>query len=246
MESAFELNPSEIRQPLVIVEGGRRFRVTHIFRPPKLADWKLYQERFGLSKEREGQQEIWSDSREEAAQLMWNEVALGVEGYLLPAGSESDWRDRVPVIHKVMGIDSLARVGVAEEQEEPGYSLESPSRKVYLEARRGGLVYSNLTHVFNEPSELETKKFRRIRASILRVRGSRTDKSIYPSHLAEMVGFYDNLIVEVSGYSFDGKVSLLRADIVRAMDALHKTSAVISLFNPEVSDGEPDSAVAAA
>jgi len=253
--TAFELTPVEVRIPVPFQEAGRKFRVTHIFRPALLKDWLEYENRLHLQVEREGNAQRWYDDREEASEAIWNEIVIGVEGYLCshrrtdgaygaPATQEimetfpDDWKERVPVDHKVAAISRLARVEPCQPGEEQLYFFDSTRQTVYLEARRDGLVYSGLVHVLRRPALKEKKNFRRIQSSVLHVRGSRKEQSRFPSRLKEFTQFYDELILEVDGYTVSGRPAT-REDAVRWMDPQHKRAAVISLFAPELDDEQP-------
>jgi hypothetical protein len=287
MENAFELKPAEIPTPISFREGGRKFRVLHSFRPPQFADWLEYEMKLNRSVEIVGSQTRFDQERAEAAEAIWDRIALNVEGYLIQsrdrkgagatgpapmeAGSsdadlpeahpsranreapESDlvtghsslvtffpdaWRERVPLLHKMAAIQLLAQVFPSDGDETEAYHFDPEQIEVHLVAARGGREHSGLIHTLQRPSIRQQKEFSRVISTAFYVRGSRTEKSLLPSRLREMVRFYDQLVVGVRGYSVNGEPAT-REDAVKWMDALHKQTAISALFNFEDSGPEP-------
>ncbi len=234
----FELNPAEIRMVLPLEQGGRKYRVTHFVRRPEYKELLAFRAAFARTMERINGAAVWSDCREAAAETLWNAIALRVEGYTLPEGADSWeqilWRELVPVSHKLLAADLFQRIGIVKPEIEEAFPLGQKSQTVYLEVRRDGLIYSNLAHVLREPGTHHLKEFRRINDTVLHVGGSRSDKTIFPSHLAELCGLYDELIVRVEGYAIDGRAPGDALEIAKWMDALHKEAAVNALFTPAV------------
>jgi hypothetical protein len=85
MEQSFDLTPSEISTPLSFREGGRKFRVMHIFRPPQFADWLEYETKLNRSVEIVGSQTRFDQQKAEASEAVWDRIALRVEGYRVPS-----------------------------------------------------------------------------------------------------------------------------------------------------------------
>ena len=83
MHPAFELKPPEIPIPIAFREGGRKFRVTHLFRPPQFADWLEYELKLNRSVETVGAQTRFDQQKADAAEALWDRIALRVEGYLV-------------------------------------------------------------------------------------------------------------------------------------------------------------------
>ena len=61
---------------------------------------------------------------------LWNQVAVNVEGYTLDGkpldASRADWKDHVPLLHKVEAVTALSDVAV-DDEEEPVKNSERPS-----------------------------------------------------------------------------------------------------------------------
>ena len=253
---SFELRPDEIPTPLSFREGGRRFRVTHIFRPPQYADWLEYEVKLNRSVEITGNHTRFDQERAEAAEAIWDRIALRVEGYLVDTGDARNgdaeslaaavelpdafpeaWREKVPLMHKMGAIQLLAQVFPTEGGEMEVYRFNPDQTEVQLIAGRAGREYGRLLHTLKRPTVRQQKEFSRVVSSALYVRGSRTEKSLLPSRLREMARFYDELVVSVDGYTVNGSKPA-REGAVKWMDALHKQTAVSALFNFE--DPDPD------
>ena len=91
-----ELALAEITIPLKVTEAGRTYRLRHTLRPPSAADWFAYEAALGMAVE---ELPPGADSEEpcyrlqvrssEAALLLWERLALRVEGYEEPSGVET-------------------------------------------------------------------------------------------------------------------------------------------------------------
>lgn len=79
----FELRPAEIPTPITFREGGRKFRVVHVFRVPTFEDWLEYELGLQRSAEIVGDATRLDRREAEAAETIWNRVVLRVEGYRL-------------------------------------------------------------------------------------------------------------------------------------------------------------------
>lgn len=260
--TGFELRPAEIPAPITFREGGRKFQVRHILRPPEFDDWLEYENRLNRSVEIVGNTTRLDRDRAEAAEAVWDRTIVRVEGYKLlqspmhrfpPPQEPADqgeqceaegaidlheafpegWHGKVPLFHKMAAIELLAQVFVAEpEQLEGLYCFDPQQMEVHLVAARGGEERDGLVHVLRRPTARQQKEFSRIVSTAIYVRGSRTGKSLLPSRLRELSRFYDELLMDVRGYALNGAPAT-RQDALRHMDALHKQTAVSALFAPE-------------
>lgn len=230
----FELSPAEIRCPIRFSEGGRRFKVEHVVKPPALADWLLYEQTMQMATEVvDGKFQV-ENRKEEAAAAIWERIVLTVKGYRvspdkctvveLPTSDPQGWKDKVPVQHKAAAIMLLAQVSLVEEPEdaeEIDYVFDPECVVIRLNATRDGETYEDLAHTFGRPNAAQHVRFSRATSRALLVKGSRTQKSIVPTNLSEICKLYDELIRSTQGYSGNGN-----------MDALHKKVAAIALFAP--------------
>ncbi|MBI2815455.1 MAG: hypothetical protein HYX72_00800 [Acidobacteria bacterium] len=254
MENAntFDLKPAEIATPITFREGGRKFRVVHQFRPPQFADWLEYETKLNRSVEVVGAHTRFDQERAEAAEAIWDRIIVRVEGYCVGSREQEtanskelrdafpeSWREQIPVLHKMAAIQLLAQVFPTAGDETEVYHFDPAEVEVHLEAGRGGKEYTGLVHTLRRPTVRQQKEFSRVVSTALYVRGSRTEKSLLPSRLREMVRFYDELVTGVRGYSVSGQAAT-REDAVKWMDALHKQTAVAALFNFEDSEAEEE------
>ncbi len=159
----------------------------------------------------------------------------------LPDALPDSWRQRVPLLHKMAAIQLLAQVFPSDAGETELYRFDPDRIEVHLISARGGREHSGLVHTLQRPTIRQQKEFSRVVSTAFYVRGSRTEKSLLPSRLREMVRFYDELVVAVRGYSLNGAPAT-REDAIKWMDALHKQTAISALFSFEDSTPEPDGA----
>ena len=234
----FELKPGEIKTPIAFREGGIRYEVSHIFRPPLLADWLAYENHLNRSVEQLGGNIRFLADEAAAAEAVWDRLSLRTEGYVVGSGEMSDcegWKEKVPLSHKRAGISGLTQVFLAAPKKaaEECYRFNPDQLEVCLAAARGGEIYEELTHVLRRPTAAQDKQFSRQSAEALWVRGSKTSKSLLPSKLRACVEFYDALIVEVRGYVISGQ-PCTREQAVQFMDSLHKQTVLNGLFTPDL------------
>jgi len=227
----FELQPQEILVPVVFREGGRKYRVEHYFRAPRLENWIDYEAALNTRVEESGTEARMDSRTLEAADLLWSTLALRVSGYGEPTDS---WRtllgeEKVPLMHKAAAIRGLGQVSVAEPEIidliEP-YDFDPDFVTIEIQAARDGVIHTRLLHRLRRPSPQQLKDFSRISSSAIWLRGSRTPTTLLPSRLKALVGLYDALIESVEGYSGNQPWST-------CMDAMHKKVVIQALFAPE-------------
>ena len=155
----------------------------------------------------------------------------------LPSAFPDDWKSKVPLLHKMAAVTLLAQVMTCDANHVEAYSFDPDQTEVFLDAARGGRKYEGLIHVLSRPSVRQQKEFSRVLSSALYVRGSRTEKSLLPSRLKEMVKFYDELILQAKGYCVGpgepGAHAVPREEAVKYMDAMHKKASISALFSME-------------
>lgn len=235
----FELRPAEISETVRFRDAGRDVAVKHVFRFPKLADWWAFEQALQKSTEvvtEQAAQAVKFDRREaDAAEALWDALILRTEGYRLRDGSETPPAS-VPLLHKIAASRLLAQVFVddpsaAEGDEPPPYVFDPVSVDVRLIAQRSGTIHEGLTHTLRRPTAAEQKEYSRKTSGALFVAGSRTQKSLIPARLKDLVAMYDRLVIAVVGYAIDGHPVTVD-DAKEYMDALHKQAAIQELFAP--------------
>jgi hypothetical protein len=230
----FELQPKEVRVPVAFREGGRRYRVVHIFRPPADKDWLEYESRVDAriveGKGDQGLQAKMETRNMEAGEGLWNACAVAVEGY---GSGEQPTLEKIPLPHKMTAIRGLGNVQVStpDVDEETPYEFDPTSITVELEVR-DAVVITGLKHQFRRPTAQELKEFSRLTNSAIWLRGTKEATTLLPSRLKALIDFYDRLIIAIEGYTIDGQPAVL-PDAKKHMDAMHKKVAVQGLFSPE-------------
>ncbi|MGH9861991.1 MAG: hypothetical protein ACRD35_01060 [Candidatus Acidiferrales bacterium] len=269
-----ELAPAEITVPLKVTEAGRTYRLRHTLRPAAAADWFAYEAALEMAVE---EFTTRTDSDEpcyrlrvrssEAALLLWERLALRVEGYEEPAGVEIpssplagsarlkpcpdgklDWRALIPLAHKEAAIAALTLVAPAtprssdpdaDEELQLPYPLLAEERRVVLEAVAAGVAYPQLVHRFRPPSVEAERAYRRLVSETLLVRGARTPRTLLPARLPALVRLYDELILGAEGYCLNGEPLASSVQVTQRMDAWHKRVAVQALFGDSAAEVAP-------
>jgi hypothetical protein len=239
----FELNPENIEVGLTVKHAGNPFRVKHILRKPKEADWIAYDK--GLAVAIEDAEEKgsvrYADDSLGAACKFWDAISLEVSGY--SEENPTNFRDLIPPEHKRAAVMTLMLVGPSLESfGRPGLFLVSDEEIVRLRSERGE-NYPNLVHHFKPPTPKQRIEYSRVQADSYTIKGMKSgkDKVILPSRLAAYVRFYDELILSVEGYSINGNAFDSREDAIRYMDAQHKRMAIQFLFaTDDVQIDEPE------
>ncbi len=235
-ENLFELNPSQIRIRLKVSQGGRDHVVTHLLRRPLAADWIAYDASLAAEIEHRGKEEAEIKlAGTEAADKLWDALAQAVEGYL--GAEREDWRDLVPVGHKRAAILQLQQVEAgpsAADDSAQGFLLDPSQETIVLQAQRGSR-HPRLVHRFKSPSKEQRIRFHSLRSDSLTVRGTRggAGRTLLPSRMKFFLELYDQLILEVEGYSSEGQPISSAAEAKEHMDAWHKRAAVQLLFGDE-------------
>lgn len=236
MENLFPLNLEEIR---CVIKISERVKVTHVVKPPKLDDWLAFEAALQISREVQDGMIRVDDRSPEAAEALWNRVALRVESYRVNGVDmmtiEGDWKKLVPVPHKALAAGLLAQVFVGDDDAAATDNVEEAdldlpfdfnpeSVTVQLVAGRNGVEFRALAHAFRRPESKHFVRFSRATARAMFVRGSKTSRSLQVSDLKSICALYDELVISTSGYSDNGDK--------RLMDAMHKKAATMALFAP--------------
>ncbi len=230
--AGFPLEVKELRAEISDRRGGRKFQLTHIFKPISEANWVEFSSRTQMVMETKGEKVSTDSNRVEAVAWLWDERITRVEGY----GDDlpEDWKARVPFRHKNAALHGLSQCYVAEEddggdvtasEDDAVFSLADDEEQVTLEAGRNGQEYTGLIHRFKRPTTKQQKAYSRHSAQGTIVRGrKRGVKEYLGSDLRFLAKLYDELIVKVEGYE--------PADPAK-MDAVHKRVAVEALLGNE-------------
>lgn len=239
-----ELAASELAIPLKVTQAGRSYRLQHIVRPPRAGDWFVYEAALKPEVEEfpapDGGDEVSYRLRvrtTDAALLLWERLALRVEGYTLPESGDVDagWRTLIPLAHKEAAVRALTLVApasapVTDGSNNDGFAVGCGEVAVELESISAGVAYPRLAHFFRPPTVEAERAYRRLLAETLIVRGGRAPRTLLPARLPALVRLYDDLILRVEGYSLHLQPPDSRLQLLEHMDAWHKRVAVQTLF----------------
>ena len=120
----------EERIKLVAEKGGVEYALFHVLRQPTATELRAYSKRRSEVNLRRRKVSM-KNSPAEIDEWLWNQVAVNVEGYTIDGvaldSSRADWKDHVPLLHKVEAVTALSDVAV--DDEEPAKNSERPSAK---------------------------------------------------------------------------------------------------------------------
>jgi hypothetical protein len=157
-----------------------------------------------------------------------------VAGY---EGAEGEWKQKLPLRHKLAVGMVLRTVAVDPPEEGPLSDLAEVRLTASWSAAEDGRmnVYQGLVHRFRHPGVEQLRKFN-LECSRARILGSGDEGiTIYPARQAVAMRLYDELIESVDGYSVNGEPLKDAEEIKSEMDGAHKAAAALALFEA----GEP-------
>ncbi|MDA2916446.1 hypothetical protein MYX64_06355 [Nitrospinae bacterium AH_259_B05_G02_I21] len=129
--AGFEVSAGgEERIKLVAEKGGVEYTLFHVLRQPTASELRTYSKRRSEVNVRRRGKVSMKNSPAEIDEWLWNQVAVNVEGYTingLPLDAEQpDWKDHVPLLHKVEAVTALSDVAV-DDEEGPVKNSRQPS-----------------------------------------------------------------------------------------------------------------------
>ena len=147
---------------------------------------------------------------------------------------------KVPLSHRLAVANVLTSPYVPEQDME-GFG-QVPLIAIWS-ADEDGMMrrHKNLVHIFEEPTAEQNRRYRRDDSRAQVIGGSRKGETIYHGAQRTLAALYDELIVEVKGYTVSGEQLAGRDAIARFMDTYHKVAAVAQLFTAgAIEMGEED------
>lgn len=164
---------------------------------------------------------------------LWDLLAESVEGY--PFDSQKNWREKVPVLHKVATVRVFGQVEILTQEEviqefgQSAVTAESyDSIVIYMAAQQEGERIL-LTHVFKQPGVNDLDEFESISSSSkMRLKQNAVNINFLPTN-ERFCGLYDRLIQQVHGYECDEKTQV--DEILEFLPPLHKEVAVKRVFS---------------
>ncbi len=198
----------------------------------------------GLSKGRDTVE--LSSVGQERDEELWNSLVQRVEGYSVGGKdlmSFPDWKERIPLPHKLNAISGFMyfyRADLSEEATEQ-QTLDLGETEVRLTF--DALQFSKpcrVVHLFRPPEPSDYLKYTKSTAKMQLVRTKQRGVSAIkvPSSIRVFVELYDKLIEKVDGYVFEGKDLTEVPDWIAKMNVYHKREAVRELFGTTLQEEE--------
>ena len=229
-ETLFDAH-AEQRVELTIQYRGTERTVAHRFAPLSDELFFQYEQRKKMLVQVSGQELLVVRNEDEelaAAEWLWNELAIGREGYV----PRDDWRQRTNVLDKAQAIgEGLLAVYAVRGESAPAGEVEATDlvdddlgTEIELDCLFNNTAFTT-HHAFRAPTAADVKTYDRLMriADNVIARGGRRPRGaqlVIPSKARELAALYDALIVTAEGYA--GPVP-----------AHHKREAVLELFARE-------------
>lgn len=220
-QALYPLEAAELVASIEISEGGRKFKLDHVFRTFTRDDWREYSRLTEVTMTgRAGEDGAeMSSSQDDATERFWRETVVRVDGYRY---TDEHFRERMPLKHMRAAIEAATQCYVAEDDESgdddagdddaasgadhlaPSLGPAPGSRSIVIEAGRDGREYPRLVHHFRQPTSSEIKKYRGTQSRETLIRGRRKRRgewrSVTHAELGYAFNLYDKLIESVEGY----------------------------------------------
>lgn len=246
IEQKPELLPLDSPERTVVFRsGGKTYR--HIFRRFTAADWENFFAHVVAEFKRENGGFMQVVDMDYASLVLYGRAIQRVEGYQTRDGREPEklptWPECVPQHHRLAAMGLIMNVTHSEAKDDS--MLEAEGVPVTIDAMwneetHGSLSlvaanaamkqYRGLIHHFASPSAEHRRRLLKAKNRAFVAGGSRNGTTIIPSGHGVLVKLYDELIERVEGYSISGRELNGKDEIVREMDAFHKSAVVARLF----------------
>lgn len=237
-----ELLPLDARRRVVSFKHADKIQ-SHIFRRITSADWDYFFAHVVSEIRREKGGATTMVDVESASLALYGRAIQDVEGFPTSDGRKpcelKTWPECVHQKFRIRAVKTLMAVGQSRSADDE-LMLEAESVTVKLtalwNAKDDGTMtsYTGLLHRFACPSAEHRRRFLRAKNRAFVAGGSRAGTTIIPSYHAVLIKLYDELIEAVEGYGIGEEPLRDKNEIVREMDALHKSSAVGSIFQTDL------------
>lgn len=237
----FDLGLKECFFTLRLRKGDEKYYLKHYFRLPTFEDWFRYHKKrkfMGLSKGRDTFE--FANVMQEEDLSFWDSLILRVEGYV--SHSEDlmkleDWKDRIPVQHK---LEAMGMFLIFNREEEPegtlvesaGFDVDSEvSNELKFQAVQNG-DETFVTFHFRQPDTTDYVRFNRLasKLQLVRTKQRNVQEMRAPADIRPFIEMFDKLIVKAEGYAFEGKDLMETEGWRDKIDAFHKREAIRELF----------------
>ncbi len=228
MLTGYELNPPEVKIQFIFTHHGKDKILTHVLkgRPGREAMMNIHRESSKKKRTNAGIQ--IGGNIEDAAINCWNHTIIRVEGYAnAEKFSKEDLIKLVPASHKVCAVTSQLSMDVEEfESDEELFDLEN--------LQDDYVIKINVTPDADDPLFVTHKLEEFEPFSLKKIIGKDTHTFAKGSvmvaenidKLKKLEKFYDNHIIAIDGYLYDGKPLMEKSDWKRHVPIFHKARAV--------------------
>jgi hypothetical protein len=243
-ESNDELLELNCNRVIVLGDRGRSYRLT--CRRITNEDWLRYFSGIVVTSQQDGKERVNVIDVNTPRLALAEAVLEGAEGYKVAGGVEltslPHWKDRLPLSHRTQLGEILADVRSSEDDYE--LEIHPEGEEVLLDATWSAvpsdaerffvLRYRGLKHILKTPTEAQYRRYSAEASRSRVVGGSRNGKTVYMGAQPLLAKLYDELVIAVDGYCFDGvQLAADKPKIIREMDMLHKVMAAQELFQPQ-------------
>ncbi len=238
VEQKTELLPLDAAERVVVFKGtsGKIYR--HVFRRFTAADWENFFAHIVAEFKREKGGFMQVVDMDYASLVLYARTIVRVEGYQTPDGSKPEesprWPENIQQHIRLKAMGWIMNVTHAEPADESMLDAESVSVTIdaaWNEYEPGAMKhYKGLVHHFTLPSAEHRRRVLKAKNRAFVAGGSRNGTTVIPSGHGVLVKLYDELIECVDGYGIAGREIASHAEIVREMDAFHKSAVVAQLF----------------
>lgn len=203
-------------------------------------DWREYFDAVTITSKREGKDIEQSFDLDTPRRMLAERVLIGAEGYEVARGGSltelPDWQRRLPLAHRLKVGEILAGAHVVQTED---FTIYPEGEPVYLDApwtadADGNLqIFKGLKHVLKTPTEAQYRRFARENSRTRILGGDRSGTTQYPGAQRVLAELYDELVVEIEGYSWGEARHLGRDVIATTMDMHHKVLVALQIFQPQ-------------
>lgn len=235
--SAIELSNERQIVITTLKHGERKLTFRRIGRE----DWAAYFAAIYFATQQDGKDLIRNVETESARVTLVHRALTRAEGYRVAGDvdlmSVTNWRDLLPVEHRLLAGTLLASAQPEPESDEEDI-LHPEGQPVRINAVWGSdaagnaLRYSDLVHVLKAPTDAQFRRYNRAASQTRVLGGSRTGTTQYIGAGIVAAEIYDELVVSVQGYTLHGSPLSDADTIKREMDAHHKFVAAMQVLQP--------------
>jgi hypothetical protein len=238
-------------EPRVIAIQDGKFTYTFHFARISQADWSQYFNKIIFKTRNDGTKQVTMIEMDVAGIELFESTLQRVEGYSGDFATRQGWQAKIPPRHAQKVAELLRLAGPSQEQGDAcdPENVEVQLDALWSQAKPGEMtLYKGLVHRFAPPSVEQKRRYYNAGSQSIVVGGSRNGTTIYGKRHQALLDIYDELIVDVDGYSVGGtplghgldvpRAQAVKQIIVREMDAFHKFMAAQQLFAPLAPAGE--------